>query len=71
MSTNVIQFPQDRRDAQVAARRPIKGPAGTGVVRINRLVDGQRGQAGRMVITGRMADVCAALDQMVALEVCA
>ena len=68
MSTNVIQFPQDRRDAQVAVRPTIKGPAGTGVVRINRFVDGQRGQAGRMVITGRMADVCAALDQMVALE---
>ena len=30
MSTNVIQFPQDRRDAQVAARPPVKGPAGTG-----------------------------------------
>ena len=71
MSTNVIQFPQNRRDAHVAARSPVKGPAGKGVVRINRFVDGQRGQAGRMVITGRMADVCAALDQMAALEACA
>jgi hypothetical protein len=68
MSTNVIQFPQSRRDAQVAARPTVERPAGTGVVRINRFVDSQRGQAGRMVITGRMADVCAALDQMVALE---
>ena len=71
MSTNVIQFPQNRRDAQVAARQSIKGSAGTGVVRINRFADGKRGQAGRMVIAGRMADVCAALDQMVALEACA
>jgi len=71
MSANVIQFPKNRRDAHVAARQPAKGPAGKGVVRINRFVDGQRGQAGRMVITGRMADVCAALDQMVALEACA
>ena len=71
MSTNVIQFPKNRRDAQVAAHPAVEGPPGTGVVRINRYIDGQRGQAGRMVITGRMADVCAALDQMAALEACA
>ena len=71
MSTNIIQFPQNRRDAQTATHPTDKGPTGARVVRINRFVDGQRGQAGRMVITGRMADVCAALDQMVAREACA
>jgi hypothetical protein len=71
MSTNIIQFPQNRRCAQTATPPTEKGPTGARVVRINRFVDGQRGQAGRMVITGRMADVCAALDQMVAREGCA
>lgn len=71
MYTNVIQFPQNRRDAQLAARPPQTGQAGAGVVRINRFVEGQQGQAGRMVIAGRMADVCAALDQLAAQEACA
>ena len=37
-------------------------------VRIRRTLNesGQGDQAGRMVMSGRMADVCAALDQMVA-----
>ena len=39
-------------------------------LRVVRVVDGQQPgrAAGRMVISGRMADVCAELDRLVALE---
>ncbi|CAN7186894.1 hypothetical protein LJR290_002512 [Variovorax sp. LjRoot290] len=45
-------------------------PAPTRPLRVVRTVDAQRpGQnAGRVVISGRMADVCAELDRLAALE---
>lgn len=46
------------------ARRPLR------VVRVVRVVDGCHApaNAGRMVISGRMADVCAELDRLAAQE---
>lgn len=47
------------------ASRPAAPP-----LRVTRIMDEQRPQAsaGRMVISGRMADVCAELDRLVELE---
>jgi hypothetical protein len=47
--------------AKDALRRPL---------RVVRVLDGQQGHrsSGRMVISGRMADVCAELDRLVACE---
>ena len=44
---------------------PVRAP-----LRVTRVVDDTRqsGQAGRMVISGRMADVCAELDRLAQLE---
>lgn len=44
---------------------PSRGP-----VRVVRVVDGRHApaSAGRMVISGRMADVCAELDRLAAIE---
>ncbi len=46
---------------QTARQRPL---------RVVRVLDGVQGQraCGRMVISGRMADVCAELDRLAALE---
>lgn len=52
------------------ARLVRSRPAATRPLRVLRIVDGDRGRAGagRMVISGRLADVCAELDRLAALE---
>jgi hypothetical protein len=51
--------------AACASRQPVRRP-----LRVVRVVDGCHApaSAGRMVISGRMADVCAELDRLAALE---
>ncbi|HEX7889976.1 MAG TPA: hypothetical protein VF522_11500 [Ramlibacter sp.] len=51
-------------------RQPPARPQPARALRIVRLVEpsASRAVAGRMVISGRMADVCAELDRMAALE---
>jgi hypothetical protein len=51
--------------ATAAARDAVRRP-----LRVVRVVDGLQGTrgTGRMVISGRMADVCAELDRLVACE---
>ncbi len=44
------------------AQRPLR------VLRVLRVVEAHSPGAGRMVISGRMADVCAELDRLAALE---
>jgi hypothetical protein len=53
-----------------AALAHVPAPARARPLRVVRTVDAQRpGQtAGRVVISGRMADVCAELDRLAALE---
>jgi uncharacterized membrane protein len=61
-----VRPPQDaRRRSSCAAALPARRP-----LRVVRVVDGCRtpAGAGRMVISGRMADVCAELDRLAALE---
>ncbi|TFZ08299.1 hypothetical protein [Ramlibacter humi] len=52
---------------------PPAGAALTRPLRVLRVVDAQHGpsSAGRMVISGRMADVCAELDRLAAQEAAA
>jgi hypothetical protein len=53
----------------MAAERP---PANQRPLRVLRIVDSQnRSAGGRMVISGRMADVCAELDRMAGKEAAA
>ena len=57
------------------ALHAANSPVGPGIelprnVRM-RSVGGNRPVAGRMVLTGRLADVCAELSRMAALEACA
>jgi hypothetical protein len=55
-------LPSGRRPALAAVRsRPIQRP-----LRVVRVMEA--GQVGRMVISGRMADVCAELDRLAACE---
>ena len=86
MSSNIIVFPQRIRTntnthaislAQVGphALHAANSPVGPGIelpgnVRM-RSVGGLKPVAGRMVLTGRLADVCAELSRMAALEACA
>ena len=53
-----------------AALRGIASGQRTPPLRVVRVVEPQqaRSEAGRMVISGRMADVCAELDRLAALE---
>lgn len=54
-----------------SVRRPSRPPRPVRpIVRVVRVVEGPQGPAaaGRMVITGRMADVCAELDRLAAME---
>jgi uncharacterized membrane protein len=53
--------------APLRARRPLRAVR---PVRVVRVVDGCQAAAGagRMVISGRMADVCAELDRLAAIE---
>ena len=58
--------PAGRRPAPVHAARPAR-------LRVVRVFEGPRAAAGagRMVISGRMADVCAELERLAALETAA
>jgi hypothetical protein len=58
-----------QRPAQVT-RRPMSVPQAPKPLRVVRLVEpaAPRSTAGRMVISGRMADVCAELDRLAAQE---
>jgi len=71
------------RAAYVPVREPVRSPAWQGpvrqppvrpqrpqVLRVVRVVEpsAPRAIAGRMVISGRLADVCAELDRLAALE---
>lgn len=61
---------QPTEPAARTARLVRSRPAATRPLRVLRIVDGDRGRAGagRMVISGRLADVCAELDRLAALE---
>lgn len=56
--------------AMPATQTPIDLPAATPSLRVLRIQDHDQTalSAGRMVISGRMADVCAELDRLVAIE---
>ena len=57
--------------AHAATTPPRAQPAGRArVVRVVRVAEASPG-AGRMVISGRLADVCAELDRLAALEAAA
>ena len=58
-----------QRPARVT-RRPMSVPQAPKPLRVFRVMEpaGARSQAGRMVISGRLADVCAELDRLAALE---
>jgi hypothetical protein len=51
-------------------RRPMSVPRAPKPLRVVRVMDpaGARSTAGRMVISGRLSDVCAELDRLAALE---
>lgn len=53
-----------------AARPPVQRPAARPALRVVRVLEpsAPRAVAGRMVISGRLADVCAELDRLAALE---
>ena len=53
--------------APVRARRPLRAVRPVRVVRVLEGCQASAG-AGRMVISGRMADVCAELDRLAAIE---
>ena len=72
--TTVHSYPQPHGTGTVGlaqasgaatARNPVRRP-----LRVVRVIDGLQGHrgTGRMVISGRMADVCAELDRLVACE---
>lgn len=51
------------------ARRPVRTATTNRPLRVVHVVEGPRGiGAGRMVISGRLADVCAELDRLAELE---
>ena len=57
--------------ARAQAAAPSEAPAPVRPLRVIRVVDGHQGErrsTNRMVISGRMADVCAELDRLAALE---
>jgi hypothetical protein len=58
-----------QRPARVA-RRPMSVPQAPKALRVVRVLDpaAPRSTAGRMVISGRLADVCAELDRLAAME---
>ena len=58
-----------QRPARVA-RRPMSVPRAPKALRVVRVLDpaAPRSTAGRMVISGRLADVCAELDRLAAQE---
>ncbi len=62
-ATNTVGLAQ--ASGAATARNPVRRP-----LRVVRVIDGLQGHrgTGRMVISGRMADVCAELDRLVACE---
>ena len=57
-----------RHPARVT-RRPLSVPQAPKPLRVVRVMEGgSRNTAGRMVISGRLSDVCAELDRLAALE---
>jgi hypothetical protein len=58
-----------QRPARVA-RRPMSVPRAPKALRVVRVLDAAapRSTAGRMVISGRLADVCAELDRLAEME---
>ena len=70
MTSNVIPFPTRLARTTEADTLPCRRTV-AGVVRINRFEAANHPDAGRIRIAGRMADVCAALDRLAALEACA
>jgi hypothetical protein len=60
-----VSAPARARPAVASIARPVARP-----VRVVRVFEGPRvpAAAGRMVISGRMADVCAELDRLAAIE---
>jgi hypothetical protein len=60
---NAVRSFMPAQALQSTLRRPVP-------LRVARVMDAQqtRHQAGRMVISGRMADVCAELDRLAELE---
>jgi hypothetical protein len=64
-----IDAPQQR--APIAQRSwggPTRSAPLQRPLRVVRVLDGRHARAGRMVISGRMADVCAELDRLAELE---
>jgi hypothetical protein len=59
-----------RQQPARVTRRPMAVPRAPKPLRVVRVMDpaGARSTAGRMVISGRMADVCAELDRLATLE---
>ena len=73
---NAVRTPAPRKPARalVAQRLPGQGPVilpAPKPLRVTRVVEASapRAVAGRMVISGRLADVCAELDRLAAQEV--
>ena len=66
-ASNQDQFVSLQKELCTSAIRPVRPLKPLRVVRIAEHDDVFH-SAGRMVISGRMADVCAELDRMVALE---
>ena len=59
--------PVPAAQAPLRARRPLRSVRPVRVVRVVEACQAPAG-AGRMVISGRMADVCAELDRLAAIE---
>ncbi|MBA3771965.1 MAG: hypothetical protein H0X13_05615 [Ramlibacter sp.] len=64
---------RDTSGCAVALAAPVPRPFASKPLRVVRVVDAcqPRSGAGRMVISGRMADVCAELDRLAELEAAA
>lgn len=65
-----VRTPERRPVWQGPVRQPPVQPQPAKPLRVLRVVEpsAPRATAGRMVISGRMADVCAELDRLAALE---
>lgn len=65
-----VRTPERRPVWQGPVRQPPAQPQPAKPLRVVRVVEASepRAVAGRMVISGRMADVCAELDRLAALE---
>lgn len=64
--------PQIARHAAPSAVTSVRARAASRPLRVVRVVEGAASpSAGRMVISGRMADVCAELERLAALEAAA